>query len=196
VKWIENDNDRRCVGYYRSVASVGLAGGGKSTRWGNPPNGTARCSIGGISATIYRMTHRIVVDTNIFVGACLGQGAAHHVVAACLRGQCQPLMGAALFAEYEDVLGRTDLFEPCRLTPVERDELLDIFLATCMWTRIYFAWRPNLPDEADNHLVELAVAGGARFIVTRNLRDIARMELKFPELRVVSPEDFLKEIAS
>jgi len=105
-------------------------------------------------------------------------------------------MGAALFAEYEDILGRTDLFETCRLSPAEQDQLLDIFLATCAWTRIYFAWRPNLLDEADNHLVELAVAGGARFIVTRNLRDVARMELTFPELRVVSPEDFLKEIAS
>ena len=142
------------------------------------------------------MTYRIVVDTNIFLGACLGQGAAHHVVAACLRGHCQPLMGAALFAEYEDVLGRTALFETCRLSLAERDELLDIFLATCDWTRIYFAWRPNLPDEADNHLVELAVAGSARFIVTRNLRDVARMELKFPELRIVGPEDFLKEISS
>jgi putative PIN family toxin of toxin-antitoxin system len=142
------------------------------------------------------MAHRVVIDTNIFLDACLGQGAAHHVVAACLRGRCRPLMGAALFAEYEAVLGRTELFESCRLSLAERDDLLDIFLATCEWTRIYFAWRPNLPDEADNHLVELAVAGGAHFIVSRNLRDVARMELKFPELRVVSPEDFLKEIAS
>lgn len=142
------------------------------------------------------MTFRVVIDTNIFLGACLGQGAAHQVVAACLRGQCQPLMGAALFAEYEDVLGRSELFETCRLSANERDELLDIFIAACVWTRIYFAWRPNLPDEADNHLVELAVAGGAGFIVTRNLRDVARMELRFPDLRVVSPEDFLKEIAS
>ncbi len=140
------------------------------------------------------MPKRIVIDTNIFLGACLGQGATHHVVAACLRGQCQPLMGAALFAEYEDVMGRNELFESCRLNLDERNELLDIFLVVCDWTRIYFAWRPNLPDEADNHLVELAVAGGARFIVTRNLRDVARMELKFPELRVLSPEDFLKEI--
>lgn len=92
--------------------------------------------------------------------------------------------------------GRTGLFESCRLSQAEREELLDIFLATCAWTRIYYAWRPNLPDEADNHLVELAVAGSAQFIVTRNLRDVARMEIKFPELRVVSPEDFLKEIAS
>ena len=159
-------------------------------------NGVQHLSSGVISATIYSMVHRVVIDTNIFLGACLGQGAAHHVVAACLREQCQPLMGAALFAEYEDVLGRSDLFETSRLSPDERDELLDIFLATCAWTRIYFAWRSNLPDEADNHLVELAVAGGARFVVTRNLRDVARMELKFPELRIVSPEDFLKEIAS
>ena len=105
-----------------------------------------------------------------------------------------PLLGAALFAEYEEVLGRAELFKSSRLTEAERDELLDIFLAACTWTRIYFAWRPNLPDEADNHLVELAVAGGARFVVTRNLRDVARMELRFPELRVLDPEDFLKEI--
>ena len=69
----------------------------------------------------------------------------------------------------------------------QRAELLDIFLARCQWTRVYYAWRPNLPDEADNHLVELAVAGGADFIVTRNLRDVARMELRFPQLRVLSP---------
>lgn len=151
---------------------------------------------GGIYATVMVMEQRLVIDTNIFLGACLGQGAAHHVVAACMRGKCRPLMGAALFAEYEAVLGRTELFKTSRLSQAERDELLDIFLATCEWTRIYFAWRPNLPDEADNHLVELAVAGGARYIVTRNLRDVARMELKFPALRIVSPEGFLKEIAS
>ena len=44
-----------------------------------------------------------------------------------------------------------------------------------------------MPDEANNHLVELAVAGGADFIVTRNLREVARVELRFPQLRVLSP---------
>lgn len=140
--------------------------------------------------------HRIVIDTNVFVAACLGQGASNRVVAACLKGMCHPLMGAALFAEYEDVLARSELFAKCRLNAQERNDLLDIFLGTCSWVRIYFAWRPNLPDEADNHLVELAVAGGASFIVTRNLRDVARMELRFPGLRVRCPEDFLKEIGS
>ena len=137
---------------------------------------------------------KIVVDTNIFLGAYLGAGAANRVIAACLHGGATPLMGAALLAEYEDVLGREALFSRCRLSVTERNELLDIFLEVCQWTPIYFGWRPNLPDEGDNHLVELAIAGNARFIVTRNLRDLSRMQLRFPELRVSSPEDFLQEL--
>ena len=103
-------------------------------------------------------------------------------------------MGVALMAEYEDVLNREALFAKCRLSRAERDELLDIFLASCHWTRVYFGWRPHLPDEADNHLVELAIAGSAQFLVTRNLRHVANMELKFPDLRVVNPATLLKEL--
>ena len=137
---------------------------------------------------------RIVVDTNVFLGACLGTGAASKVIAACLRKQALPLIGTALFNEYEDVLARSELFARSNLNKEERSELLDIFLSVCEWTRIYFSWRPNLPDEGDNHLVELAVAGNAEFIVTRNLRDVSRMELNFPNLTVLTPEAFLQEL--
>ena len=137
---------------------------------------------------------RVVIDTNIFVGACMGVGASRAIIEACLRKQLTPLMGTALLAEYEDVLGRTPLFVSCRLTAQERSELLDIFLACCEWVRVYYSWRPNLKDEGDNHLVELAVAGAASCIVTRNLRDFREMELRFPNLRVLSPEDQLKEL--
>jgi len=137
---------------------------------------------------------RVVVDTNVLVGACLGMGAAAAVIEACLRGQDMPIVGNALLSEYEDVLGRRELFRKCRLSEAERFELLDIFLSRCQWCIVYYAWRPNVRDEADNHLVELAVAGGADAIITRNLRDLAGMELRFSNLRLLSPEDFLKEI--
>ena len=136
----------------------------------------------------------IVVDTNIFVGACLGMGASSEVVAACIRQEQIPLMGTALYSEYEDVLSRASLFKKSRLNDDERDELLNIFLSECRWTRIYFGWRPNLKDEGDNHLVELAVAGGASHIVTRNIRDLKSTELIFPEISVVTPEKFLEEV--
>ena len=133
----------------------------------------------------------IALDTNVFVGACLGTGASCRLVEACLAQRFRPLMGAALLAEYEDVLGRSPLSAKSRLSPAERSELLDIFLASCRWTRIYFGWRPNLRDEGDNHLIELALAGGASHIVTHNLRDLKSMELRFPGLAVVTPTQLL-----
>ncbi|MDR2155655.1 MAG: putative toxin-antitoxin system toxin component, PIN family [Burkholderiaceae bacterium] len=135
----------------------------------------------------------IVVDTNVFVGACLGVGASARIIELCLQGPLRPIMGSALLFEYEDVLARPALFADCRLSAAERDELLDIFLARCTWTKTYFAWRPNLRDEADNHVVELAVAAGASHIVTWNVRDFAAMELRFPALRLATPAQFLKE---
>ncbi len=36
------------------------------------------------------------------------------------------------------------LFAKSRLSTIERSALLDIFLASCRWTRIYLGWRPNL----------------------------------------------------
>lgn len=136
---------------------------------------------------------RIVVDTNVFVGACLGTGASNAVVANCLTGHFKPLIGNALFAEYEDVLARSALFSKCRLSSDERNELCDIFAASCEWIRVYYQWRPNLHDEADNHLMELAVAGNAQCIVTRNLRDLSSGELAFPHIRLLTPEQILKE---
>ena len=55
-------------------------------------------------------------------------------------------------------------------------------------------WRPNLPDEADNHLEELAVAGGTDFIVTRDLRHLRNMQLRFPQLDIAALATFLMEI--
>jgi len=101
-------------------------------------------------------------------------------------------MGPALYAEHEAVLGRPALFARCRLSVLERDELFDIYMARCRWTRVYYLWRPNLSDEADNHLIELAVAAGAEAIVTRNKRDFQGAELKFDNLAVLTPAECLR----
>jgi uncharacterized protein len=134
----------------------------------------------------------IVVDTNIFVGACMGSASSSDVIAACLSEKHTPLMGAALFAEYCDVVNREELFKACHLSKAERNELLDIFFGVCRWTDIYFGWRPNLKDEGDNHLIELAVAGHANCIVSRNIKDLTKGELLFPDILLLTPEAFLQ----
>jgi putative PIN family toxin of toxin-antitoxin system len=135
----------------------------------------------------------IVLDTSVFISACLGGGgASRQALRLCLNRSCVPLMGEALYAEYESVLSRERLFRDCVLDARERTALFEAYLSVCRWTRVYFAWRPNVPDEADNHVVELAVAGGAQAIVTRNTRDFARMELRFARLAVLDPRELLK----
>jgi uncharacterized protein len=139
------------------------------------------------------MAERIVLDTNVFVAALLSaDGASRAILRLCLKRKCQPLAGEKLFNELEDVLGRADIFKECALSPRERGYLLDAFLSVCEWIPVFFLLRPNLRDEGDNHLIELAVAGGAAALVTQNVRDLRHSELRFPELRIETPKEFMK----
>jgi putative PIN family toxin of toxin-antitoxin system len=137
---------------------------------------------------------KIVIDTNIFVSAIMNaEGAPRHVVRLCLQGQVVPLMSNALFIEYQDVCGRDDLFDDRLISRQDRLALLDAFFSTCLWIPIYYLWRPNLRDEADNHVVELAVGGGAEVLVTANKRDFVQAELLFPQLKVQTAGEFLAQ---
>lgn len=106
-----------------------------------------------------------------------------------------PAMGPALLLEYEDVLARSEIFWNARLSESERTALFEIFMSKASWTEIYFVWRPNLRDNADNHLVDLAVAAGAERIVTNNVRDFVDGELKFDHIRVITPGKLIEELA-
>ena len=57
---------------------------------------------------------------------------------------------------------------------------------------IYYGWRPILPDEADNHLIELGLAAQTASIVKRKLRDLARGRIKFSSLKILTPEHCLE----
>jgi predicted nucleic acid-binding protein len=137
---------------------------------------------------------RIVVDTNVFVAAVSSpDGASREVLRRCLLGRYEPLMGQALLIEYESVLARAEPFAASPIGEAERNALWTALVSRCRWVRVYYLWRPNLPDEADNHVLELAVAGGAEAIVTHNTRDFARAELHFPGLRLLSPGELIAE---
>ena len=139
------------------------------------------------------MAIKIVVDTNVFISVLIGQSesTSRELVRQCLKGKYQPLMGNALFAEYQDVINRDHIITLCPLTTKERTSLLAAFMNVCQWVRVYYLWRPNLPDEADNHLIELAVAGNAQIIVTKNTKDFRRSQLRFSQFEILKPEEVL-----
>ncbi len=81
-----------------------------------------------------------------------------------------------------------------RLSAQERQDFLNALLSQCDWVSVYFLWRPNLRDEADNHLLELAIAGGATHIITGNTKDFRGAALRFPQIKIVTPSQFLKPV--
>ncbi len=134
----------------------------------------------------------LVIDTNVFVaGLRSAGGASRAVLRRALEGKLQPLFGNALWMEYQDLLGRPVWGDAT--TPDERIAVLAALAKQGRWVTVYYGWRPNLPDEADNHLIELALAGGAAAIVTHNLRDIKGGELRLGNLRVLTPAQCLEE---
>ncbi|SBT07100.1 conserved hypothetical protein [Candidatus Accumulibacter aalborgensis] len=101
------------------------------------------------------------------------------------------MFGNALWLEYQDLLGRPVWGDAT--TPAERLQVLAALAKLGRWVTVYYGWRPNLPDEADNHLIELALAGGAEVIVTHNVRDVGRGELWLGSLRVLTPAQCMEE---
>ncbi len=136
---------------------------------------------------------RIVLDTNVLISALLSQTrtttASREILRRCAMDMYQPLISVSLFSEYEDVLSRPELVNPKRKKLV--DQALDGFLSLCEEVRIFFRFRPNLRDEKDNHVLELAIAGNASTIVTYNKKDF-RGELLFPHIEISTPGELLK----
>ncbi|WP_338113854.1 PIN domain-containing protein [Thiococcus pfennigii] len=133
-----------------------------------------------------------MIDTNVFVSALRSTGGASRgVLRRALTGVFQPLFGNALWLEYQDLLGHQVWGETT--TPAERLQVLSALAKQGRWVKVYYGWRPNLPDEADNHLIELALAGGAAATVTHNVRDVRRGELRLGDLRILTPVESLEE---
>ena len=137
---------------------------------------------------------KVVIDTNIWISALISKdGASREIIRLALQDIIVPQISTTLFLEYEAVMKRKSIKGLCLLTTVEQEELFNAFLSTCQWNEIFYLWRPNLVDEGDNFLIELAVASNANYIITENIKDIATPELNF-DIKVIKPKEFIKRI--
>lgn len=135
------------------------------------------------------------LDTNILVaGLASRNGASYRVLNYIEQGRPSPLLTVPLFLEYEAVLTRPEILSLTGFTLQETKDFLDglILFSTCI-ERVWFLWRPLLPDPKDEMLVECAVSGNADYIVTFNVKDFSPAEGLF-FFQIVTPREFLKKL--
>ena len=136
----------------------------------------------------------MVIDTSVWISALIKKDSkARELLRLLFQDKIVPQISEPLFREYESVMKREKIQTLTALSKEEQFELLHAFLSKCQWNDIYYTWRPNLTDEGDNFLVELAVASDSRAIITYNLKDFSNAQLVFDHA-ITTPENFIEEM--
>ena len=129
-----------------------------------------------------------MIDTNVIVSAFRSRrGPAFALVSRIGSGAFEPSVSVPLVFEYEEILRRA--------TSLEEQEVLSVLRFLCSVAhqqKIFYLWRPLLPDPKDDMVLELAVASRSRFIVTYNQRDFAHAA--HFGIESLMPEEFLLRI--
>lgn len=133
---------------------------------------------------------RVVVDTSVLVAGLRSRsGASAALLKEVAANGLQLVASPALFLEYEAVLKR----EVHGLSAPFVDGFL-AELARCIQpVEIWFQWRPQLPDAGNEMVLEAAINGQAKAIVTHNRRDFERVVGRFG-IEVLSPAEVLERL--
>lgn len=135
---------------------------------------------------------KIIMDTNIlFAGLYSSSGASFKVLQLLLSGELTLALSTPLLFEYEDVLKRNQ--ELLGLQNPEIEKILDNICTFAQHQKVYFLWRPYLPDAKDDLVLELAVASKTQTIVTHNIKDFVGVE-KFG-VEAITPKTLLERIS-
>ena len=133
----------------------------------------------------------IVIDTNVVIAALRSKnGASYKLLSLVGTKKFEIHDSVALMLEYEDVIQRhrTEV----RLSQDDVSVFIDSICSMAHHHKIYFVWRPSLPDVNDELLLELAVSARCEYIVTHNTRDFKGTE-KFG-IQAITPKEFLQMI--
>jgi predicted nucleic acid-binding protein len=95
--------------------------------------------------------------------------------------------------EYDDVTKRAEILKKSKFSQAQIEDVLDLLALLAHKHEIYFRLRPNLTDEKDNLFVECAFASNSSYIITSNIRDFERGELKGFGFQLVTPKQFYQQ---
>ena len=131
----------------------------------------------------------MVLDTNVLVsGLRSKRGASYKLLSLLGAGRFTTAVSVPLVVEYEKAL-----VDPRTKVPFSRADIgkfIDYVCTIADKRKIYYLWRPCLPDPGDDMILELAVAGSCNYIVTYNIRDFRGAD-QFG-IKILTPGQLLK----
>ena len=108
----------------------------------------------------------IVIDTNVILsGLQSDMGYSHRLLELLPSDKFNICISVPLVLEYEAQLRKQlpkDIFRSEDIV-----DFVDYICKIGQKISIYYLWRPYLKDPFDDHVLELAIASGSRYIITK-----------------------------
>ena len=137
----------------------------------------------------------VTLDTNVMYQALYSRnGASFYILQLVRTRQIELALSVPVYMEYQDVLHREKSLTALGLVKTDVDAFLRLVAYLGKPHDIFYLWRPNLRDEADNMLLELAVASRSQWLITNNVRDfLVGNELRHDGLLIGTPTQFVRQ---
>jgi len=143
-----------------------------------------------------RKSDTVILDTSVLVaGFRSPKGGSAELLRLALRGEITVAASIAIFLEYEEVLQREDQRVVHGRPLSQVDLFLRVLARRIVPVDIHFRWRPQLRDANDEMVLDAAIAGEVRAIVTHNVKDFLPAAGSFG-IRILTPSQFLQEVSS
>lgn len=134
----------------------------------------------------------LIVDTSVLIAALRSSNGASYAVFRLIgTGRFEIGVTTALVLEYESVATRS--LDALGLTAGDLSDLLDYLCQVGRRAAVRFRVRPSLPDPGDELVLEAAVACGAEWIVTHNVRHLVDGAARFG-IEVLTPGEALRRL--
>lgn len=131
---------------------------------------------------------KLVIDTNVFIESISPKNRFNTLFKSLIEGQFHLYISNEILLEYEEVIS-----QKCK--PITQD-LFFTFLETSPYVhKISPGFRYDLitSDPDDNKFVDCAIASNADYLVTRDNHFKILRRVKFPKVRIISPQEFIRK---
>lgn len=127
----------------------------------------------------------VVLDCNILVICLTSRSPYHNIYKALLTGKFTLTVTNDILLEYQEIIEQKYGLATANAFVALLAELPNVQQVTA-----YYQWRLMTADEEDNKYCDCAIAVNADYIVTEDKHFDVLKQLSFPQLHIVSIDDF------
>ncbi len=130
-----------------------------------------------------------ILDTNVLLsGLGSRNGKSFQILQLLAEEKFNISISVPVILEYEAILKKK--LDKKIYSDQDIQAIIDYLCKIGRHIKVYYLWRPILKDPYDDHLLEVAVAANAKWIITYNVKDFERASTF--GISAITPYEFLQ----